>query len=154
MYIGLHVKYPLFWHDFNVTWLFSTDFRKILNYQISRKSFQWAPSCSMQPDGQTVWSYSIFTILWMLLNLKLNSVNYLSWLHRQSVGWILLRHEYYFLDIFALSCDSRGLSTDQSSTQWILLLILACVWKLFFNSWRNAEQNQAVAKIYLSHKIF
>ena len=27
MYIGLHVKYPLFLSAFNATWLFSTDFR-------------------------------------------------------------------------------------------------------------------------------
>jgi len=28
MYIGLHVKYPLFLSDFNDTWIFSTYFRK------------------------------------------------------------------------------------------------------------------------------
>ena len=26
MYIGLHVKYPLFLSDFNESWIFSTDF--------------------------------------------------------------------------------------------------------------------------------
>jgi hypothetical protein len=37
MYIGRHVKYPLFVSDFNQTWIFSTDFEKIHKYQISWK---------------------------------------------------------------------------------------------------------------------
>jgi len=32
MYIGLHVKYPLFLSYFNKILIFSTDFRKILKY--------------------------------------------------------------------------------------------------------------------------
>ena len=53
LYIGLHVKYPLFLSDFTETWISSPDFRKILKYQISRRFVQWGPSCSIRTDGRT-----------------------------------------------------------------------------------------------------
>jgi hypothetical protein len=53
MYIGRHVKCPLFFSDFNGTWIFSTDFRKILKYKVSCKFVYWEPSCSMRTDGRT-----------------------------------------------------------------------------------------------------
>jgi hypothetical protein len=49
----LHVKYPLFSTDINGTWNFSRDVRKMLKYQISRKSALWEPRCSMRTDRQT-----------------------------------------------------------------------------------------------------
>jgi hypothetical protein len=51
--IVLHVKYPLFLSDFNTNLIFSKDFRKILEYQISWKPVQWGPRCSMRTDGRT-----------------------------------------------------------------------------------------------------
>ena len=53
MYIGLHVKYLLVLSDFNGTWIFSADFRRILKNKISRKSVHWEPSCSTRTDGRT-----------------------------------------------------------------------------------------------------
>ena len=40
---------------FEWTWILSTNFRTILKYQISWKSVQWEPICSMRADGQTEW---------------------------------------------------------------------------------------------------
>jgi len=53
-YVGLlHVKLHLLLSHFNHTGIFSTDFRKILKYQISWKSDDWEPSCSVRTDRQT-----------------------------------------------------------------------------------------------------
>ena len=68
MYIDLHVKYPLFLLDFQETWIFSSDFRKILD-QISWKFAQWSRvvPCG-RIDGEMdkhTWrrQYSLFSIL-------------------------------------------------------------------------------------------
>ena len=52
-YIVRHVKYLLFLSDISKIWIFSTYFRKVFKYQISQKSYQWKPSCSMRRDGRT-----------------------------------------------------------------------------------------------------
>jgi hypothetical protein len=38
--------------DFNETLIFSTDFRKMLEYKISLQSVQWVPRRSMCTDGR------------------------------------------------------------------------------------------------------
>jgi hypothetical protein len=53
MYIGLHANHPLFLSDFDDIQSFSTNFRKLLKCQISRKSVKWEPSCSMRTTGRT-----------------------------------------------------------------------------------------------------
>jgi len=52
MYIGLHVKYPLYLSDFNENWTFSASFREVIKYLISLQSVQLEPSCAIRTDGQ------------------------------------------------------------------------------------------------------
>ena len=55
IYNGLRVKYPIFLSDYNATRIFSTAFRKKkkVKYQMSWKSVQVEPSCSMRTQGRT-----------------------------------------------------------------------------------------------------
>jgi len=50
---SLHVKYPLSLSNFIETWNFMTNFRKILENQISRKSVKWESNSSMRMKGRT-----------------------------------------------------------------------------------------------------
>jgi hypothetical protein len=50
IYVGLHVRSPLFLADFNENWIFLTDFRKIFKYQIQWNSFSGR---GVGPCGQT-----------------------------------------------------------------------------------------------------
>jgi phospholipase C len=60
MYIRLQVNYPSLLSDFNETWIFSTEFRKIAKYQISWKYFQVEAEL-FQADGQTDMTKLIIT---------------------------------------------------------------------------------------------
>jgi hypothetical protein len=46
-------KVPVILVRLNKAWVFSANFRKIPKYQISWKSVQWEPRCSMWTDGRT-----------------------------------------------------------------------------------------------------
>jgi hypothetical protein len=54
MQIGLHEKYPLLLPDFNETWTFLTDFRKILKYQKLNKLLSVGAEL-FHADGRTDW---------------------------------------------------------------------------------------------------
>jgi hypothetical protein len=49
--LGIHGKYPLFLFDFNQIWILSTDFIRSFQFQVSRKSVKWEPSCLLPADG-------------------------------------------------------------------------------------------------------
>ena len=59
----MRVKYTLFVLDLHEILIFSTDFRKIIKYQISRKSFQLKKSRSMWTDRQTDMTKLVVAIL-------------------------------------------------------------------------------------------
>ena len=53
VYIGLHVKCPLFLSDFNETWTFWTDFRKTLNIKFHENPFSGSRVVAYgQTDGR------------------------------------------------------------------------------------------------------
>ena len=71
LYICVHVKYSLFLSYFNETRIFSTNFQKILVYQISSKSLHWEPSCSMRTGTQTDMAKLIVTVRILRTRIKI-----------------------------------------------------------------------------------
>ena len=51
--VNVHVKHSLILPDCNQTWIFSLEFPKIREYQISSQSVHWRSSCSMRTGGRT-----------------------------------------------------------------------------------------------------
>ena len=48
-----YLTHPLLLSGFNGIWIFSIDFRRILENYNSWKSIQWEPSCVMRTEGRT-----------------------------------------------------------------------------------------------------
>ena len=84
-YIGLHVKCQLFLSDCDETWICYTGFRKVLKFEISWKSIQWGPSCSMRTDGRTgmtkviIAKFHCFTVHFFITNVSLVPTYALVW---------------------------------------------------------------------------
>ena len=70
IYIGL-VSNLLFSSDFNETWVFSTDFPRILKYQISWKTVKWEPNCCTRKEGQTDRHEEFYVLLTVHLDIIL-----------------------------------------------------------------------------------
>jgi hypothetical protein len=69
LYIGRSAScdVPFILAHCNETWNFSTDFRRIFKYQISRQSVQWDRSCSVRTDGRTD-MMKLILALWSFAN--------------------------------------------------------------------------------------
>jgi hypothetical protein len=122
--IGPQKKHALFLSDFNKTWLFSTYFRKILQYKISWESVQWEMSCSMRMDGRTNGWRDMTTPTVAFRNFaKATNKTDKNWLltnkqevlPRKSSGKVSFKVQY----------SSRYLSYNEnySSSNWLFLLV-------------------------------
>jgi len=70
MYIGLRVKYRLFFSQFNEIESSRQIFEKHSNTKFHEKSVQWEPSCSIRTDGRTYKTKLIVTFRSLLTHLK------------------------------------------------------------------------------------
>jgi hypothetical protein len=52
-YLSLHVECPIFLLDFNQIFIFSTDFHRSFQYQVSRKFVEWEPRWYMMTEYDT-----------------------------------------------------------------------------------------------------
>ena len=108
MYIGLHVKYQLLLSHFTkleFCGLFSE--KKILKRQISWKSVQWEPSCSVWTDGRTYRERDMTKLIIAVRNFA-NAPK----THFKNVYTVCI---YICIYIYALICGQRADAKDLNS---------------------------------------
>jgi len=110
-YIYLHEKYMTFLSDFNETWVFSIDFRKIFNFQILWKSVQWEPSCSMWTDRQADMA-KVTVTFW---NFRKELKNILSLYEKFRNAWISLP-EHTIITHTIITHTNIGLTRQRNLT--------------------------------------
>jgi hypothetical protein len=132
MYFCLHVMCPLFMSDFSETWIFSSDFRKIHKYKLSRKSIQWHPSCFMRTDRQT-------DITGLILSFrKFANAPQICQIHDVATWEMLL------INLFLLSCVCC----------WSGLILLAaelrccCRWVIYVHFCENQLNSAVVSRFF------
>jgi hypothetical protein len=74
LYLSFNAKYPLFLSDLNETWIFSTNFRKVLKYEILCISVQWGPSCFRRTSGRTDMTMLITLFAILRRHLRINLI--------------------------------------------------------------------------------
>ena len=83
IHLGIHVKNCYSCMIFNETRILSKDFRKMLQYQISRKSGQWEQSCSLPTEGRTERQFREIYVL-LTVHLGIIFVNNQIFLYNQT----------------------------------------------------------------------
>jgi hypothetical protein len=125
MYIDLHVQYPLLLSHFNETWIFSTDFRKLVKYQTSWKSVQWESNCSLRSDRHT--DRHMTKLIVAFRNFENAPTNHVISIEKRNL--IVLCH--FSTKSINLSNSSMPSPCIREGSRWLLVAYLNVVKKKF-----------------------